>query len=159
MIVVAIIAVLAIVVVPSFMKETKRAGAKSEVHPMFTELQTRLDQYKLEANAYVAMTACPTSATNAGTDMALAACATTAGNPWLLLRVQPPAQKLKCSYSISTGDAGTDPTASADGNWPTWGTAPAGNPATTWYFIKAVCPNTEYMIASWDSTLRSKDGH
>jgi prepilin-type N-terminal cleavage/methylation domain-containing protein len=157
MIVVAIIAVLAIVVIPSFMKETRRAGAQSEVHPMFSELSTRLDQYKLESSTgYEAMTACPPSASTNGTDMASAACATTAGNPWIKLRVQAPVAKLKCSYSIATDAAGTDPT--VDAEWPAWGQAPPGNPATTWYFIKAICPDNEYYMASWDSKLRSKDG-
>ena len=159
MIVVAIIAVLAIVVIPSFLKESKRASAKSEVHPMFSELVTRLEQYKLESNAYLAMTACPPSASSTGTDITTEACATTSGNPWLLLRLQSPVTKLKCAYTISIGAAGTDPTASADGLWPSWGTAPAGNPATSWYFVKAVCPNTEYYQSSWDTTLRAKDGH
>ncbi len=157
MVVVAIIAVLAIVVVPSFIKETKRAGAKSEVQPMFSELGTRLEQYKLEANAFLPMTACPPAANAKGTDITTAACATTSGNPWLLLRVQAPVTKLKCSYSITTGDGGVDPT--AETSWPTWAPNPPGTPATSWYFIKAVCPDTEYMTASWDTTLRAQDGH
>ena len=95
MIVVAIIAVLAIVVIPSFMKETRRAGAQSEVHPMFSELSSRLDQYKLESSTgYEAMDACPPSATTDGTDMGSAACSTTAGNPWIKLRVQAPTDPL-----------------------------------------------------------------
>ena len=89
MIVVAIIAVLAIVVVPSFMKESKRSKAKSEVHPMVTELSTREEQYKIESNAYLPATACPPTSVAAGTDMTALACATTAGQPWVLLRVQP----------------------------------------------------------------------
>lgn len=155
MIVVAIIAVLAIVVIPTFVKESKRGKAKSEVHPMFTELSTREDQYKLEKSSYLAMPACPPSAVAAGTIITGAACATTANEPWVDLRVQAPQTKLTCSYRIATGAATDDPTASTE--WPAWGIAPPAL-ATSWYFIKAVCPDTEYYTASWDSTLRAKDG-
>src|SRR5690349_7886148 len=81
MIAVAIIAVLAAVVIPSFTKETKRGKSKSEVSPMFAELVTREEQYKTEQGSYWPTTAgataaCPPSASSTGTDMTTAACAT-----------------------------------------------------------------------------------
>jgi prepilin-type N-terminal cleavage/methylation domain-containing protein len=157
MIVVAIIAVLAIVVIPSFIKESKSAGYKSEVHPMFAELGTREDQYKTENSAYLAMTACPTSAVASGTDMTTATCAL--GGAWLNLRVQSPQQKLKCSYEIRTGNSGVNP--STDASWPTWlaTTIAPTSPALSWYFVVATCTSNSYFTASWDATVRSKDGH
>jgi prepilin-type N-terminal cleavage/methylation domain-containing protein len=154
MIVVAIIAVLAAVVIPSFMKESRRAGAKSEVHPMFAELGTREDQYKTENNAYLAAAACPPSANSQGTDMTAAACAT--GTDWTALRIQSPESKLKCSYTVSVGAAGVVP--NTDALWPTWITATPPTPATGWYFIVATCPSNGYFTASWDSKIRSQDG-
>ena len=157
MIVVAIIAVLAIVVVPSFMKESKRSKAKSEVHPMVTELSTREEQYKIESNAYLPATACPPTSVATGTDMTALACATTAGQPWVLLRVQPSQSKLTCAYTVATGAGGANP--STDAAWPAWATAPTNAPAVSWYFILATCPDTEYLWSSWDTKLKSQDGH
>ena len=157
MIVVAIIAVLAVIVVPSFMKESKRSKSKSEVHPMVTELSTREDAYKLEQGAYIDAPACPSSSVASGTVMASAACATTAGQPWVLMRVQTPQSKLTCSYVVGTGAGGTTPTAHA--SWPTWATGPTAMPAASWYFIHATCPDTEYIWGTWDSGLKAKDGH
>ena len=154
MVVVAIIAVLAAVVIPSFMKETRRAGAKSVVHPMFAELSTRQDQYKTENNAYLALAACPPSANAQGTDMTTAACVS--ATDWVALRMQSPESKLKCSYTVSTGAAGVVP--NTDALWPAWITAAPPTPATGWYFIVAKCPSNEYFTASWDSKIRSQDG-
>jgi prepilin-type N-terminal cleavage/methylation domain-containing protein len=157
MIVVAIIAVLAIVVIPSFIKETKRSKSRSEVDPMVAELSTREDQYKLEQNAYLEAPACPPSSSSSGTTMTGEACATTAGQPWVLLRMQSSQSKLTCSYVVGTGAGGTAPTSHA--SWPsTWATTPP-TPATSWYFILATCPDTEYLWKSWDMKTVAKDGH
>ena len=163
MMVVAIIAVLAVIVIPSFVRDAKRAGNKSEVHPMFAELGTREEQYKTENGLYLAAAACPASASSAGTDVtkiADAPCALTAGQPWVLLRVQPSESLLKCSYTVSIGGAGTNP--STDPLWPTWPSLPASlapaAPALSWYFVVATCTDTGYFTASWDSKIRSEDG-
>ncbi len=154
MIVVAIIAVLAAVVVPSFFKESARASYKSEVHPMFAELSTRQDQYKVESNAYMDVAACPPTASAQGTDMTTAACAT--GTDWVTLRVQAPQSTLKCSYIVGSGTASDAPSAEAE--FPTWITDAPASLAIGWYWIKATCPTNEYFTASWDSKFRSQDG-
>ena len=155
MIVVAVIAVLAIVVVPSFIKESNRGKAKSEVHPMFAELGTRLDQFKSESNAgtYMSAAACPATASKQGTDVMTSPCA-----DWTDLRVQPPQSKLTCSYVVRHGLPTDD--ALADSELPAWAkTNPQlFAPATGWYFIHATCPETEYFKASWEDKIRSKDG-
>jgi type IV pilus assembly protein PilE len=158
MIVVAIIAVLAIVVVPSFMKESKRGKSKSEVHPMVSEISTREEQYKLERNEYLPMAACPPSASASGTEMAGLTCVTTptTTDTWATLRLQSPQAKLTCSYLVGTDLAGVDPT--AHGDWPSWATNSAGIPAVSWYFIRANCPDTQYLWASWDTKIKSQDG-
>jgi prepilin-type N-terminal cleavage/methylation domain-containing protein len=162
MIVVAIIAVLAAVVVPTFMKESTRGRNKSEISPMFAELGTREEQYKQENGSYLPAPACPTAASNSGTDMTAAACSTTAGQPWVSMRVSPSETTLHCSYVIATGLAGISP--AADTAWPSaWSSAhavpsPGTTLATGWYFVHATCPENEYFTASWDSKIRSKDG-
>jgi prepilin-type N-terminal cleavage/methylation domain-containing protein len=152
MIVVAVIAVLAIVVIPSFMKESARGKAKSEVHPTFAELGTRLDQYKSEnpAGTYISAAACPATVNTQGTDVVTTPCA-----DWATLRVQPPQSKLTCSYVVRAGTKDEDPL--ADSEKPSWVTDLVA-PATGWYFIHATCPETEYFTASWDTKIRSKDG-
>jgi prepilin-type N-terminal cleavage/methylation domain-containing protein len=156
MIVVAIIAVLAIVVIPTFMKESRRASYKSEVHPMFAELGSRQDAIKVEDNEYKPAAACPPTANEQGTDITTAACATT--GDWVELRVQAPQSKLKCSYTVAAGAATDSPTAATGVVFPTWITDAPASLATGWYWIKAECPTNEYFTASWDSKIRSQDG-
>jgi prepilin-type N-terminal cleavage/methylation domain-containing protein len=157
MIVVAIIAVLAAVVVPSFIKESSRSKAKSEIHAMFAELSTREDQYKVEKNTYLDAAACPPSMNAQGTDMTTATCAITADSDWDKLRVTPSESKLTCSYTIESGDSSEDPVPLTEA-WVQASKPTLKTPAVSWYFIHAICPNTEYFQASWDSTIRSKDG-
>ena len=158
MIVVAIIAILAVVVVPSFIKESKRGKSRSEVDPMFAELSTREEQYKLENSAYRVMSACPATSVATGTDITTATCATSSTGDWTMLRVQAPQSKLTCSYSIVIGAAGTQP--SSVGGWPgTWASAPASAPGVSWYFINAECPDTDYIFKSWDTKIKAADGH
>lgn len=157
MIVVGIVAILAAVVIPTFMKESTRGKAKSEVAPMFAELGNREDQYKLESNTstYLTTTKCPTAASRDGTDVTnpVPACAA----EWTTLRVVAPTSKLTCAYTVRAGITGEDP--KTDGEWPTWVLATdIATPGTGWYFIKAECPETEYFTASWDTKVRSKDG-
>jgi prepilin-type N-terminal cleavage/methylation domain-containing protein len=154
MAVVAIIGILAIFVIPNFMKESTRGQEKSEASPVFAELANREDQYKQESSTgvYLSAAACPTSASSSGTDVVTTPC-----TDWSTLRVEPPQKTLKCSYTVRAGTSATDP--HSDGSWPTWITSgTVSTPATTWYFITAVCPNNEYFTASWDTKIRSKDG-
>ena len=157
MIVVGIVAILAAVVVPTFMKESTRGKAKSEVAPMFAELANREEQHKLESSTatYLTTQKCPTAATRAGTDVTnpVPACAA----EWTTLRVEVPTSKLTCAYTVRSGITGEDP--KADTNFPTW--VPQTEVPTLvggWYFLVAECPETEYFSASWDNKVRSKDG-
>jgi len=153
MVVVAIIAVLAAVVVPSFIKEGNRGKYKAaEVMPMFAELGTREDAHKVEAGSYLAAPAFPTAANSSGTDV------TTMSTEWITMRVLPSSGKLMCSYIVGVGAGGVAPTANAA--WPAWLTdaTVAITPGVGWYFIKATCPSNEYFTASWDSKIRSEDG-
>lgn len=158
MIVVGIVAILAAVVVPTFMKESTRGKAKSEVAPMFAELSNREEQFKLESSTstYQATTKCPPAASRDGTDVvnnSPPACV----SDWTPLRVEVPISKLTCAYTVRIGITGEDP--KTDSEWPTWILATdIATPGTGWYFIKAECPETEYFTASWDNKVRSKDG-
>jgi len=157
MIVVAIVAVLAAVMIPMFMKEGTRAKAKSEVSPMFSELSHKEDQYKQEFGSYISAAACPSAASTSGTDVTTA-CFTT-GSDWTKLRIQPSEKKLTCSYVVTAGLAATNPTTTV----PSWVTTCKGcgtlaAPSTSWYYIVASCPETSYFTASWDAKIRASDG-
>ncbi len=48
----AVVAVLAAVVVPTFFGETRKAKASAEVQPMFSDMRTRLERYLQENGTY-----------------------------------------------------------------------------------------------------------
>jgi prepilin-type N-terminal cleavage/methylation domain-containing protein len=151
MIVVAIVAILAAVVVPSFLGEGRKMKATSEVSAMFAELSTKQEQYKLDNGAYLAVPTCP--AAPSPQDQDISAC--TASAEWIALRLIAPQSKLKCSYTVSTGLAGAPPP-------PMTGfTLPTDPPATGWYVVHAQCEmdgvaaaRSEYLMSSLDSQLQ-----
>ena len=154
MIVVAIIAILAIVVVPMFTGESKKVKVKTEVAAMFAELAAKQERHKSESNTYLAVAECPTPVNSS--PKAVAACQT-AGSPWLALGVIPPQQTLRCSYEVYVGDSATAPTA------PSGATAtviPATYVATSWYMIHARCDMDDdstiahFVTSSFDGTLQ-----
>src|SRR4051812_15352589 len=54
MVVVALIAILAAIALPSFFKETRKTKGSSEVQPIFNDLRARMDQYHQENGLYPA---------------------------------------------------------------------------------------------------------
>jgi type II secretory pathway pseudopilin PulG len=157
MIVVAIIAILAAVVVPSFLKESSKAKHKSEVNSMFSELTVKLEQYKMEssAGAYLAATECPASGPNkAGYDFTTSCL--TSGSAWTNLRVSPPSSKMYCSYEISVGTSADTPSP------PTGFTMTT--PATAWWYAVATCDmdasggtDATFFISSVDPKQQSQN--
>ena len=156
MVTVAIIAVLAYLVVPQFMSQSRKSKAGSEIGYMFGELGVREDQYKLEKGSYLAAT-CPTSVP-APTGVAITTLQTAGGcyapltSAWAQLRVRVGEAKLYCQYTVTTG-TGTGTSAPAGFTW--------ASPSTAWYYILATCDtdgvastNSQYFIASSDSTIQ-----
>lgn len=160
MIVVAIVAILAAVIVPTFMEGAGRTKSKSEVSPMFSELGHKEDQYKAEFGSYLAAAACPSAASESGTDVT--SVCFTSGSPWSLLRIVPSEKSLKCSYVVTVGTSAT--AAAGVAAIPTWVTTckncgTIATPSTSWYYIIATCPQSRtYFTASWDAKIRSSDG-
>jgi prepilin-type N-terminal cleavage/methylation domain-containing protein len=164
MIVVGVIALLAIVVVPTFFRDSSKAKSISEVTPMFTELSTKLEQYKSETGRYINTTTlenaspvvCPSAPNKNGVNAA-ATCAT-AGTAWADLRIAPPQTNVRCSYEIQVGDVGDDYV----GTLPTGITFTA--PATIgWYTLLATCDgdgqgpsstNGNFFMSSVDTTIQ-----
>src|SRR3954471_1896008 len=105
MIVVAVIAALAVLVVPSWFRESRKSKMRTEVHAMFTEISIKEEQYKIENHVYLGtgVNACPASPGAPDTDFA-GACLT-GGTPWDNLRINPPEKTVDCSYQVTTGAA------------------------------------------------------
>ncbi len=151
MIVVAIVALLAAVVVPTFMGEGRKVKASTEVAAMFAEIMVKQEQYKLENGAYLAVPTCP--ATPSAKGQAITTCQ--ALPSWIALRILPPESKLKCSYTVTVGPAGTAPA-------PVTGfTLTTSAPATGWHFVHALCDmdgNTaaysEYLQSTLDMQIQ-----
>ena len=151
MVVVAIVAILAAVVVPSWLRDSHKTKANAEVSGMFAEIGVKEEQYKIENHAYYSAAACPTAPSTAGADFSTT-CVTT-GSGWSTLRIAPTETKLYCTYSITAGLSSVTPVP------PTGFTMTA--PATSWWFAVAECDmdgqggtNTTYFQSSVDPTIQ-----
>jgi len=160
MIVVAIIAILAVLVIPQFMEESSKTKARSEVTAFFAELQTRQEQFRVDNSAYFpvpagATTACPSAPVQAAQPVDC----TAAGKPWDGLNVAPPTTTAFCSYTMTSGSGAGLTSVTIDGFAFTF-LAPAG----IWYHLSGKCDldgdstSVTFFTSSVDSTVqRSTD--
>ena len=157
--VVAIIAVLAIIVVPQFTREAHKTKGKTEVSAMFAQLQTKEETYKQEVGSYLAAATCPSTPSVAGINFTTT-CITTS-SAWETLRIAPPESKMHCAYTVATGaktDVLTPPLTFKNSQ----GVAAAeSNLATSWWYMTAECDedgqggtNATYYASSVDPTLQ-----
>lgn len=172
MIVVGIVAILAAVVIPSFMSSGTKSKARAETAAMFSEIATKQEQYKAEKNFYMGLitgtnyvgsTTCPGSVPTANYNFTTTC--VTSGTAWEQLRIVPSESSLRCQYTITTGAAGsalTPPTGFVNSQ----GAAGAETPATSWWTTYAKCNNTgdsgfaEYFQTSIDRKIqRRNEGH
>lgn len=150
MVVVAIIAVLSMLVIPSWARTSRKSKAKSEVAAMFAELRYKQEAYKLDNNVYLTAPVCPATPSAHAQD---ATSCVANGTAWDTLRVQLPTQYLYCTYQVTKGTASNTPS-------PPTGFTMA-QPATSWYFIVATCNmdgtggNSEYFTSSVDTTIQT----
>jgi len=165
MIVVAVIAILAAVVIPSFFRESAKSRAISEVTPMFAEISNKLEQYKSETGKYTNATTlasgagivCPAQPYPHGGSAASSCLA----GAWTDLRVNPVQTQLFCSYEIQVGDVGDAYVGALPA--PITFTAPT---TTAWWTILATCDgdnsstlNASYFQSSVDATIqKANDG-
>jgi type II secretory pathway pseudopilin PulG len=166
MVVVAVIAILAVVVVPSWMKQASQAKGTSEVTALFNEIASKEQRYYSDNNAYVDTTGtpCPGSPSSSQQD---ASCFL--ASPWSTLSIAPPESAkvsgsyvpvARCSYKVKTGLS----TANPNTGLPSPFTLPT-SPATSWYWIYAKCDMdgngtySQYLQSSLDSTIqKDKEG-
>lgn len=148
MVVVAIIAILAAVVIPSFFRESRKVKADTEVASMFTQMSTREEQWKIENPSFLAVAQCPTVTSPTG--VAASTCAGAAD--WISLRINPQEQTLRCMYEVVAG-AGTGTSAPAGFTW--------ASPSGSWYYMLAICDTdgtvgteTQFFAASSNSKIQ-----
>jgi len=151
MIAVAIIAILATVVLPHWLRDSRKAKARSEVNAMFSELSTKEEQYALDNGAYLSTTACPSSPATAGQDAT--PCTANPTGIWYPLRVILPETNLYCSYEVVTGDSTTTPAPPAP-------FAMTSSVPQSWYYIVATCDmdgssttNSRYFRSSYNAEI------
>jgi len=153
--VVAIIAVLAAVVVPNFIRESARGKYDPEVRAMFTEIGVKEEQYKSELGngLYLPATQCTTSPTPTGYDFG--ATCITSGSPWETLRIISTDATIRCTYEIDVGPGGSVPT------MPTGFTGPPATFIAPWYYVLATCDMdgqggtySTFLSASWDTSVQ-----
>jgi type II secretory pathway pseudopilin PulG len=169
MAVVVILAVLAAVVIPSFMKESNKAKGLSEATAMFAEIGQKQEQLKAELgkymgdisdSAYEGSTTCPASVPT--TDYNFATGCMVASSAWLAMRIDPTSQSLRCQYTIEAGKAGTALTPPT-GFKNSQGVLNTAEPALAgpWWSVHAICDesgnggtNAEYYKSSVDGKIQ-----
>jgi len=148
MVAVAVIAILAIVVIPQFTGSSRKVKAESEVTPMFAEISIRQEQWRSENGSYAALAECPTTTTPTG----VAATTCSGSTEWTALRINPPVNTLRCKYQVVTGTG----TGTTNPNLFTWSSPPAN-----WYYLLATCDSdgvtgtdSTYFVASSDAKIQ-----
>jgi prepilin-type N-terminal cleavage/methylation domain-containing protein len=153
MIVVALIAVLAAIVIPTFSGEVRHVKADTEVMAVFSEIRIREEQNKVENGTYASLTAHP-----ATPSPSLQPFAATLPADWLAIRFMAPQSQVRCSYEVFAGAGGT--------NTPAPVQAPPFNvtatPTVSWWVAVANCDtdgdsalNGMYVLSSMNSELLS----
>jgi prepilin-type N-terminal cleavage/methylation domain-containing protein len=156
MVVVAIVAVLATIAIPSFFGESSKAKAEGEVAAMFAELRVRQEQYHLENGVYLSTSAAetttwPTAPNRKGqTIQPLPA-------TWQALKLLPPDQTAYCTYVAIAGVPG-----GAGGTIATsFGFAA---PNANWFYLVARCnmdgnsaTDGYFFTSSVDATIRKRN--
>jgi Tfp pilus assembly protein PilE len=156
MVVVALIAVLATLVVPSFFSESSVIKAESEVSTVFAELAIREEQYKVENGSYLATGANEAALWPAAPSPNLQEFIVGRPATWDTLRFIAPSKQVRCAYVVITGPANGG-AVGAQGT--VFGFAIPTS--TAWYYMLAKC-NMDgnganfswYFRSSVDTTLR-----
>jgi prepilin-type N-terminal cleavage/methylation domain-containing protein len=153
MIVVALIAVLAAIVIPTFFGEVRHVKADSEIAAIFAEIRVREESFKVETGRYAALPAHP-----AAPSSSLQAFQSTLPAEWIAIRFAPPQPEVRCSYEAFAGVGGESTPAAAQA-------APfnlTATPTTSWYVVIATCDmdgdssvNGVYVTSSLDSQTLS----
>jgi type IV pilus assembly protein PilE len=137
MVAVAVVSILAVIALPSFFGEIRKAKAMAEVQPMFNDLRVRLEQYLQEQGAYPATIGEDTLYPGAPSTTLVPLVGPGGSLPkaWqdLKIRFSGPDQ-VRCGYTWATGLANQDAnigTIAKSFGFPA--------PDTNWYYLLAKC--------------------
>jgi len=158
MLVVALIAILAAIALPTFFSTSRKVRADAEVQPMFSDLRTRMDEYAQENGVYPPSigegTTWPTTPTSSAQAI----------NPlpaaWTAVKVRiSGASQVYCGYTWVTGLANDGSAIGAKGTLFGF-TAPS----TNWYYLLAHCDldgdsatDGYYFSSSVDPTVQKRN--
>ena len=138
MVTLAVISILAVIVMPSFFRESRKTRAFSEVQPMFNDLRVRLEEFMQEHGAYpptIGEATLHPAVTPNGSQHALNPLPTAWSD--IKVRVSGPDQ-VYCGYTWVTGLANAGIVGTVASTAP-----PAGFgftlPAIDWYYLLAQC--------------------
>lgn len=155
MVVVAVIGILAAVVVPSWVRESRKARGDSEISAMFAEIAAKQEQYKLDSGVYLSAATCPTTSTTAGIDFN--AVCVTAGSAWSTLRISAPESVIRCTYALTAGAAGATLT-------PPTGFTVVSQPVGAWYYVLGTCEldsvagtSSTFFQSSTDTVIQKRN--
>jgi prepilin-type N-terminal cleavage/methylation domain-containing protein len=159
MMAVAVVAILAVIALPSFFSESRKTKAFSEVQPMFNDLRVRLEQFLQENGKYPATigegTLHPSTAPST-TRQAL--------NPlpvaWQDLKVRiSGTDEVYCRYTWATGSANDGGNIGTEA-----GLFGFTAPSTEWYYLLAKCDMdgdnsafSYYFTSSTDPTIKKRN--
>jgi prepilin-type N-terminal cleavage/methylation domain-containing protein len=153
MVVVAIIAVLAKLALPSFAGQSRKSKGDAEVNAFFAELLVREEQYQVENGRYLS-TGANESATFPATQQATAIAIGTLPAAWTTLKIRPPMDQVRCSYVVLAGTAGGSVGAMAT----SFGYA---SPQKNWFYAIAHCnldnssaTDSYYFVSGDKSTVQ-----
>jgi prepilin-type N-terminal cleavage/methylation domain-containing protein len=132
MIVVAIVAVLAAIALPTFASESRKAKGDSEVAAFFAELGVREEQYAVENGRYLS-TSGGEATTFPATPSPRLQTLGTLPSTWQTLKVRTPESSARCGFVVVAG-AKTDAAGAIAGT--TFGYTP---PARNWFYLLAHC--------------------
>jgi prepilin-type N-terminal cleavage/methylation domain-containing protein len=155
MVVVAIVAVLATIAIPSFFRESSKSKAQGEVAALFAELRVREEAYHLENGLYL-------STGTRETDLWPATPSKTARSiyplraTWTSLMDIPPTHNVYCSYVVRAGIAGGAAGTTATGSFG------FVVPNQNWFYVLARCnmdgnsaTDGYFFTSSVDTQVRS----
>jgi prepilin-type N-terminal cleavage/methylation domain-containing protein len=147
MVTVAVIAILAVIVMPSFSSESRKTKAFSEVQPLFNDLRVRIEQFAQENGKYpptIGEDTLHPPATPNGTLHVLNSTTVLLPQKWQDIKVRISGNnQVYCGYTWVTGLANDSTNIGPIAKASATATPPAGfgftAPVTDWYYLFAQC--------------------
>ncbi len=157
MIVVVLIAILAAIAIPSFMRESNKVKGEAEVQPFLTEIANKQEAFSQGNGVYLSVATWAPVAPNA-----LTAHKQSFVQPadWAPLRISPPNETTRCTFITHAGDSSAPAGPLADAELAACGIS-YDPPPVNYYYVLANCDlngngvQSCYMISS-DSTALVK---